>query len=85
VQAYNLRPMVTCDPTNRVLLAQPPPNYRREEFLHYDRKSIAAHAGPNHKAMMNSPILPGENHAYPRPTGRRARKFSGGTPSSVSD
>ncbi|MCX7005840.1 MAG: FAD-dependent oxidoreductase, partial [Kiritimatiellaeota bacterium] len=65
VQAYNLRPMVTRNPTNRVLLAKPPPNYRREEFLHYDRKGIAAHEGPNRKAMMNTPILPGENHAYP--------------------
>jgi hypothetical protein len=65
VQAYNLRPMVTRDPTNRVLLAKPPPNYRREEFLHYNRKGIAAHEGPNRKAMMNTPILPGENHAYP--------------------
>jgi hypothetical protein len=65
VQAYNLRPMVTRDPANRILLTAPPPNYRRGEFLHYDRKSIAAHEGPNHKAMMNSPILPGENHAYP--------------------
>ncbi len=65
VQAYNLRPMVTRDPTNRVMLTQPPPNYRREEFLHYDRKGIAAHEGPNRKAMMNTPILPGENHAYP--------------------
>lgn len=65
VQAYNLRPMVTRNPTNRVLLTQPPLNYRREEFLHYDRKGIAAHEGPHRKAMMNTPILPGENHAYP--------------------
>jgi hypothetical protein len=65
VQAYNLRPMVTRNPANRVMLTAPPPNYRREEFLHYDRKTIAANDGPNHKAMMNSPILPGENHAYP--------------------
>jgi hypothetical protein len=47
------------------MLTQPPPNYRREEFFHYDRKGIAAHAWPNCKAMMNTPILPGENHAYP--------------------
>ncbi len=65
VQAYNYRFCVTKDPANRILLAEPPPNYRRDEYLHYERKSIATNAGPNFKSHMNSPILPGENHAYP--------------------
>ncbi len=65
VQAYNYRFCVTCDPTNRILLTAPPTNYDRSEFLHFDRKSIANNPGPNSKATMNSPILPGENHSYP--------------------
>lgn len=65
VQAYNYRFCVTNDPTNRILLSEPPPNYKREEYLDYERKSIANYVGPNHKSHMNSPILPGENHVYP--------------------
>ncbi len=65
VQAYNYRFCVTKDPANRVLLAEPPLNYQREEYVDYNRKSIATNAGPNQKSHMNSPILPGENHAYP--------------------
>jgi hypothetical protein len=65
VQAYNYRFCVTKDPANRILLTEPPANYRREEYVHYNRKSIATNAGPNHKSHMNSPILPGENHDYP--------------------
>ncbi|MBM3333594.1 FAD-dependent oxidoreductase, partial [Candidatus Sumerlaeota bacterium] len=65
VQAYNYRFCVTKDPTNRIMLTAPPPNYNREEYVHYDRKSIATNAGPNQKSHMNSPILPGENHDYP--------------------
>ena len=64
MQAYNYRFCVSRDPANRVL-PEKPANYDREEFLHYDRKSIATNAGPNQKSHMNSPILPGENAAYP--------------------
>lgn len=64
-QAYNYRFCVSKDPENRVLLSEPPPDYRREEYLHFERKGIATNAGPNLKSHMNSPILPGENHAYP--------------------
>jgi hypothetical protein len=65
VQAYNYRFCVTKDPANRILLTAPPPGYNREEYVQYNRKSIATNAGPNHKSHMNSPILPGENHDYP--------------------
>lgn len=65
VQAYNYRFCVTKDPENRILPAEPPPGYDREEYVHYERKSIATNAGPNSKSHMNSPILPGENHDYP--------------------
>jgi hypothetical protein len=65
VQAYNYRFCLTRDPVNRILLTEPPPNYRREEYVNYNRKYLAASTGPNLKSHMNSPILPGENHAYP--------------------
>ncbi len=64
-QAYNYRFCVTKDPANRLMLTAPPPGYNRDEYLHFDRKSIATNAGPNLKSHMNSPILPGENIAYP--------------------
>lgn len=64
-QAYNYRFCVSKDPSNQVMLEQPPPGYRREEYLAYERKSIATNPGPNLKSHMNSPILPGENRAYP--------------------
>ncbi len=65
VQAYNHRFCVTKDPANRILATSPPPGYDREEYVHFERKSIATNAGPNQKSHMNSPILPGENHGYP--------------------
>ncbi len=65
VQAYNYRFCVTKDPDNRILLTEPPPDYNRDEYLDYNRRSIATNAGPNQKSHMNSPILPGENHEYP--------------------
>jgi hypothetical protein len=65
VQAYNYRFCVTKDPTNRLMLTRPPPGYDREEYVRYERKSIATNPGPNQKSHMNSPILPGENHDYP--------------------
>lgn len=64
-QAYNYRFCLSKDPANRVMLTEPPLGYNRDEFVNYERKSIATHAGPNLKSHMNSPILPGENHAYP--------------------
>jgi hypothetical protein len=65
VQAYNMRFSVSRDPANRVLPTEPPPGYDRNEYVNYERKSIAGGVGPNQKSHMNSPILPGENHAYP--------------------
>ncbi|HEX3872138.1 MAG TPA: FAD-dependent oxidoreductase, partial [Pirellulales bacterium] len=64
VQAYNYRFCVTKDPANRITPPKPA-TYDRNEYVHYDRKSIATNAGPNLKSHVNSPILPGENHAYP--------------------
>lgn len=64
-QAYNYRFCVTKNPDNRVMLTEPPPGYNRNEYVNYERKSIATNAGPNLKSHMNSPILPGENHEYP--------------------
>ncbi len=64
-QAYNMRLCVTRDPANRILPTEPPPGYNRDEYVKYDRKSIATNAGPNRKSHMNSPILPGENWRYP--------------------
>ncbi len=64
-QAYNYRFCVSKDPGNRVPLTEPPPGYHRDEYLNFERKGIATNAGPNLKSHMNSPILPGENFAYP--------------------
>jgi len=64
VQAYNYRFCVTSDPANRIPIEKPA-GYRREEYLRYERRYIAASNGPNQKSHVNSPILPGENHAYP--------------------
>ena len=64
-QAYNFRFCVTKDPANRVMLTAPPAGYDREEYVNFDRKGIATNGGPNWKSHMNSPILPGENAAYP--------------------
>lgn len=68
IQAYNFRPILTNDPENRVLLKEPPPNYRREEYLNYERRGLGVAKGPNRKGSFNAPILPGENHAYPEAT-----------------
>lgn len=75
IQAYNYRFCVTKDPANRVLPTAPPSGYNREEYLKFDRKSIATNAGPNLKSHMNSPILPGENHAYPEATWAEREKI----------
>jgi hypothetical protein len=63
VQAYNYRFCITNDPKNR-RLPEKPANYNRDEFLHYERKSMGGE-GPNGKTTFNSPILAGENHTYP--------------------
>lgn len=65
IQAYNYRFCVTNDPANRIMLTEPPANYRREEYLKFDRRYIGSPKGPNGKSHMNSPILTGENHGYP--------------------
>jgi hypothetical protein len=75
VQAYNYRFCVTRDPANRVL-PEKPASYDREEFLHFDRNSIATNPGPNQKSHMNSPILPGESHAYPEATWPEREKIT---------
>jgi len=64
VQAYNYRFCLTNDPANRLEVSKPA-GYRREEYVDYERKYLASSGGPNRKSHMNSPILPGENHAYP--------------------
>ncbi len=64
VQAYNYRFCVTRDPANRLPIPKPA-GYNRDEYVNYHRKYIASHGGPNLKSHVNSPILPGENHAYP--------------------
>jgi hypothetical protein len=64
IQAYNFRFCVTKDPENRLPFPKPA-NYDRNEYVKYNRRYIAASAGPNMKSHVNSPILPGENHAYP--------------------
>lgn len=74
-QAYNFRFCVTKDPANRVLLTAPPPGYNREEYVNYERKSIATNGGPNAKSHMNSPILPGENTAYPEASWAERQKI----------
>lgn len=74
-QAYNYRFCVTKDPDNRQMLTEPPPGYDREEYVNYDRKSIATNAGPNLKSHMNSPILPGENAAYPEASWQERQKI----------
>ncbi|MHB8902979.1 MAG: FAD-dependent oxidoreductase [Thermoguttaceae bacterium] len=64
VQAFNYRFCVTTEPDNRLPIPKPE-SYNRDEYLHYGRKSIGTNSGPNFKSHVNSPILPGENHAYP--------------------
>ncbi|QDT42345.1 Xanthan lyase precursor [Gimesia alba] len=64
VQAYNYRFCVTSDPTNRLPIPQPA-SYDRADYLDFHRRYIPASRGPNHKSHVNSPIMPGQNHAYP--------------------
>ncbi|MCA9007069.1 MAG: FAD-dependent oxidoreductase, partial [Planctomycetaceae bacterium] len=64
VQAYNYRFCVTSDPANRLPIPKPA-SYNREDYLNFHRRYIPASIGPNHKSHVNSPIMPGQNHAYP--------------------
>jgi hypothetical protein len=68
VQAYNLRPCLTCKPENGIPLKSPPPGYDADDYLHYARKNLALYR-PEHsingKATYNNAILPGENWDYP--------------------
>ncbi|QDT84957.1 FAD-dependent oxidoreductase [Gimesia chilikensis] len=64
VQAYNYRFCVTSDPTNRLPIPKPA-SYDRADYLGFHRRYIPASQGPNHKSHVNSPIMPGHNHAYP--------------------
>lgn len=74
-QAYNYRFCVSNDPNNRVMVTEPPPGYRREEYVHYDRKGIGGGTGVNRKTHMNTPILPGENQAYPEASWAQRQKI----------
>jgi len=68
VQAYNLRPCLTCKPENGIALTAPPPGYDRGEYLNYGRKNLALYRPENSlngKATYNNAILPGENWDYP--------------------
>ncbi len=63
IQAYNHRFCLTNEPGNFRLPDQPP-GYNRDEYVNYNRKGMGGGA-INGKSTFNSPILPGENHAYP--------------------
>ncbi|MCX7887576.1 MAG: FAD-dependent oxidoreductase, partial [Verrucomicrobiae bacterium] len=64
IQAYNHRLCLTNQEGNRRLLERPPPGYKREEYVNFNRKYMSAGA-LNGKSSWNAAILPGENHAYP--------------------
>jgi len=65
IQAYNYRFCVTSDPANRLPVPKPA-SYDRGEYLKFTRRYIATNGrGQAGKSHCNSPILPGENHAYP--------------------
>jgi len=66
IQAYNHRFCLTNEPGN-LRLPDKPPGYDRNEYVNYNRKGMSA-GGINGKSTFNSPILPGENHAYPDAT-----------------
>ena len=65
IQAYNMRPCVSRDPANHILLEEPPANYDRAELLHYRRRRLAISANIHGKNSYNAAILPGENWDYP--------------------
>ncbi len=65
IQAYNFRFCVTSDPANRLPVPKPA-SCDRADYLNFTRRYIATNGvGPAEKSHCNSPILPGENHAYP--------------------
>lgn len=63
IQAYNYRFCLSDEPGD-VLLPEKPPGYNRDEYVNYNRKGMNG-GRLNGKSTFNSPILPGENHAYP--------------------
>lgn len=63
IQGYNYRFCLTNEPGN-LRLPGKPPGYDREEYVGYYRLGMNAGA-LNGKALFNSALLPGENHAYP--------------------
>ncbi|MBN8523784.1 MAG: FAD-dependent oxidoreductase [Planctomycetes bacterium] len=66
IQAYNLRPTLTDDPTRRILPDTPPPDYDRTRYVTYTRIYLPAGGGIDRTSTCNAVILPGENHAYPQ-------------------
>jgi hypothetical protein len=69
VQGYNLRTIITCNPSNR-LPAGKPANYDREEIirrlktdLHWSTR-VPSVGAPNQKAYLNLPQIVGSQHAY---------------------
>ena len=67
IQAYNTRPCLVNNPTNRVMIDAPPEDYDRERYLGYTRRYLSHGGGSliHGKGTYNAPILPGENHDYP--------------------
>ncbi len=65
IQAYNMRGCLTNRADIRQLVETPPANYDRNEYLSYIRRYVVIKNRCEGKASYNTPILPGENHAYP--------------------
>jgi len=63
IQGVNYRFCLSNEEGNR-RLPEKPPGYKREEYLGYYRLGMGA-GNLNGKALFNSALLPGENHAYP--------------------
>jgi hypothetical protein len=63
IQAFNYR-FCLCSNTKNRRLPEKPANYNRDEYVSYNRKGMG-NGTLNSKGTFNSPILPGENHAYP--------------------
>ncbi|WP_170266795.1 FAD-dependent oxidoreductase [Brevifollis gellanilyticus] len=63
IQAFNHRFCLTNEAGN-IRLPEKPTGYNREEYVNYNRMGMNA-GGLCGKSTFNSPILPGENHAYP--------------------
>jgi hypothetical protein len=63
IQGFNYRFCLSNEEGN-VRLPDKPPGYKREEYVGYYRLGMGAGL-LNGKALFNSALLPGENHAYP--------------------